>query len=545
MHVSAALLLAGILLAAGWQAEARVTDVAQHTVYEASFESTRDYADPARDVRVTVEFSSPACASRTVSAFWDGGRAWRVRFAPDRAGEWTWRSECSAQGDPGLHGRQGNFRCVPYRGSNPIYSHGPVGLSRDRHHFLHSDGTPFLWLADTAWNGVLKANPADWRSYLSTRWKQGFTAVQFVSTHWRALHTDVAGQAAYTGGKGIRVSPDFFRRLDGKVADINRQGLVAAPVMLWALGHDSPGLALSEDDAVHLARYIAARWGAYQVIWILGGDGEYSGEKCERWKRIGRAVFGAQRDRLVTMHPCGQSWVAREFGGETWIDFIGYQSGHGDSAGSLKWLTTGPPAREWNRRPTRPVINLEPNYEAHLAYQSRQPIDAHKVRRALYWSLLIAPPAGVTYGHHGIWFWAEKREVPLNHSGSGEAPPWHEAVRSEGAASVRHLRTLLDLVEWWKLRPAQDLLHEQPGDKDPARFIAAAKSTDGRVAVVYTPAGGRIALRTEKLSLPAAAEWFDPRGGKRARAGDVTAPECRFDAPDEGDWALVVRFAPD
>ena len=49
-----------------------------------------------------------------------------------------------------------------------------------------------------------------------------------------------------------------------------------------------------------------------------------------RWKKIGRAVFGDRHERLVTMHPCGQSWVADEFRHEDWFDFIGYQKNRSD-----------------------------------------------------------------------------------------------------------------------------------------------------------------------------------------------------------------------
>lgn len=512
------------------------------TVLELTLKSQRDYANPLWDVSVRVEFASPSGRRRSADAFWNGERTWLVRFCPDEVGEWHWRSECSEPTDTGLHGQRGSFRCEPYTGDHPLYRHGPVRLSPNGRFFVHADGTPFLWLADTAWNGVLKADPTAWERYLQARHQQGFTAVQFVSTHWRAFPQDEQGETAYEGAQRIRINPHFFQRLDGKVAAINRHGLIAAPVILWALRPPSPGVVLPEEDLVRLARYIVARWGAYHVIWILGGDGDYRGERAERWRRIGRAVFGDRHDALVTMHPGGQHWIADEFRQETWFDFLGYQSGHGDRPDHLRWLVFGPPSQEWRKEPPRPIVNLEPNYEAHRAYHSRQPFTAFHVRRALYWSLLIAPTAGVTYGHHGIWFWAEKPEEPTDHAGSGVAPAWHEAVRSEGAACVKHLKDFFTSLEWWKLRPAQELLAEQPGTPEaPQKFIAAARSEEGTLAVLYTPEGGSIALRTESLRLPAVASWFDPRVGQWLEAGKVTQPLHRFPTPDDHDWVLCIR----
>jgi len=512
------------------------------TVLELVFQSQRAYANPLWDVSVKVHFLSPSGKQHTVDAFWDGEFTWRVRFCPEEVGEWKWRSECSDSANAGLHNRTGSFRCVPYEGDNPLYRHGLTRLSPDRRHFVHADGTPFFWLADTAWNGVLKAQPTDWKRYLQVRREQGFTVIQFVSTHWRAFPHDEFGETAYLGTQRIQINPRFFQRLDGKVAAINEHGLVAAPVILWALGRVSPATVLPEEDLIRLARYIVARWGAYHVIWILGGDGDYLGERAERWKRIGRAVFGERHDRLVTLHPQGLHWVADEFRQEAWFDFIGYQSGHGDSVNDLRWLVFGPPAQEWRKEPPRPIINLEPNYEAHRAYQSRHPFTAFHVRRALYWSLLIAPTAGVTYGHHGIWFWAEKPEEPTDHPGTGIAPFWQEAVRSEGATCVRHLANFFKSLPWWTLHPAPELLAHQPGTPEaPHRFIAAAQSDDGTLAVIYTPEGGTIAVRTERLRSPALALWFNPRTGEWHETEKVQKALHYFQTPDTNDWVLCIR----
>ena len=178
--------------------------------------------------------------------------------------------------------------------------------------------------------------------------------------------------------------------------------------MLWAYAPEDPGQTLSHEDAVALCRYMRARWEAYHVVWLLGGDGHYAGEGAVRWKRLGRSVFDARapgrsaplQARPVTMHPCGLSWVTEEFRHEPWFDFHGYQSGHGDSDEHLRWLQKGPPGEPWQRPPVHPIINLEPNYETHKAYHSGGAFSDYHVRRAAYWSLLATPSAGVTYGNN-------------------------------------------------------------------------------------------------------------------------------------------------
>jgi hypothetical protein len=144
-------------------------------------------------------------------AFWDGGRVWRVRFSPDEIGTWQWSTQAKPE-DIGLHRQQGEFRVREYTGDNPLYRHGALRVAASGTYLEHADGTPFFWLADTAWNGVLKSQPADWQRYLATRQKQGFTAVQFVSTQWRGgnktLKEHVFGREAKVAGISAGAGPN-------------------------------------------------------------------------------------------------------------------------------------------------------------------------------------------------------------------------------------------------------------------------------------------------------------------------------------------------
>ena len=510
-------------------------------IVEAILESNRDYDNPFWDVTVQVNFTSPSGKKNSIDAFWDGGRIWRVRFCPDEIGEWQWRSECSDSANTGLHEQQGNFHCVNYEGDNPVYLHGTPKLSDNRRYFVYADGTPFFWLSDTAWNGVLRAKADDWNQYLQTRNEQGFTAIQFVSTQWRGHTKDSHGETAFAGTKRSQLNPQFFQQLDAKVVAINEHGLIAAPVILWALGESDPGQALSEEDAIRVARYIVARWGAYQVIWFLGGDGNYGGERAERWKKIGRAVFGDRHDRLVTMHPCGRHWVADEFRHEEWFDFIGYQSGHGDSLDHLRWLVMGSPATDWAKEPLRPIINLEPNYETHISYHSKRRFTDFEVRRAAYWSLLVAPPAGVSFGHNSIWVWPEAPELPEGHERLGTVAPWREGLDTPGIRSMSMLRQFFESITWWRLRPATEMIVQQPGKEEPNRFVAAARTDNGDLAVVYLPEGGVIDLQVESVKRPTVARWFNPRAGEWTTSGTVTKATQIFNAPDKDDWVLCIE----
>ncbi len=524
---AAILCIIAVLLTA--QGGAAMDSVAKWGVYEIELESAIAHESPFVELSVTVSFEGPDGRSTTIDAFWDGGRTWRARFAPDVVGRWSWRSAC--QSDEGLDGREGQFQCVAAGGEA---ARGPLEVSADNTHLEHADRTPCFWLADTAWNGALRSNAQEWGEYLRLRREQGFTAVQFVTTQWRGWPTaEVFLLPQGEDGPAIPNIP-AYQRLDERLRAVNEAGLVAAPVMLWTLTEEDPGQVLSEDAAIRLCRYMRARWAAYNVVWLLGGDGRYNEEQvAARWRRIGRAVFEGGIDRPATMHPCGTSWVGEEFGDEEWFDFLGYQSGHGLPERTSAWIAMGPPAMNWKQL-GKPVINLEPNYEGFPAYGSEYRISAHDVRRAAWLSLLVTPTAGVSYGTNPIWVWGDEIADAPGHGSLKSIPPWRQGLYTDGITSMSALRRIIDRIEWWRLRPAQDRLVEQPGTDDARRFIAVAASDAGDLLVAYTPEGDAVALAGD---LPANARWYDPRTGKAIGA---EAHGGRFQPPAEEDWLLVM-----
>ena len=518
--------------------------IPQWTRFEEKLDAGRRYEDPTQEVEIRVAFSHSGSETRSVRAFWDGGNLWRFRFSPDREGQWTWRTHSA---DPAFDGRRGKFVCVAYSGANPLYTHGALRVAGNRRHFEHADGTPFLWIGDTVWNGPLKATPRDWRVFLRDRVAKGFNAIQFVPTQWVAGAGNADLRHAYVGTDSIRIDPSFFQWLDLRVDAINEHGMLAVPALIWsapskpwALGLN-PGTYLPEDQIIVLARYLIARYGAHHAAWMLAGDGDYRGPLAGQWQRIGRAVI-EDNSHLATMHPMGRVWVGAEFRGEPWFQFHGYQSSHWGSQDSLRWITEGPPHTDWAAEPRHPVLNLEPCYEAHLDMcgapaEGRLPFDDHAVRRACYWSLLASPPAGVTYGAHGVWGWELSRQTPMNHTATGVAPAWREGMRLPGSAQMKILREFFESIPWWTLLPAQEMLASQPGVDDAQNFVSAARSEDGSLALLYLPAGGAVALRPGAMPEGTSGEWIEALSGARSKAGTGVS----FTAPGPGDWLLLLR----
>jgi len=516
--------------------------------FEQSFQSAADYANPIQEAALTVEFMSPSGTKLKAYGFWDGGKAWKVRFLPNEAGKWAFTTTCSNAKDTGLHGQMGSFDCAAPMGDGRFQKHGPLKVSADGFYLTHDDGTPFFWLADTAWNGALLSTPEEWQTYLKERSRQSFSAVQWVATQWRAAPTgDLNKQLAFTGRDKITVNPEFFQRLDTKADELNRAGLLNVPVLLWAIGsganpESNPGNGLPEDQAILLARYMVARWQGNYVAWILPGDGHYFGQEGEKWKRIGRAVFGDIPHAPVSLHPQGRHWNWHDFKDESWMGIIGYQSGHGDSDEHLRWMTTeGPAVKDWKLAPHRPFINLEPAYENHLGYQSHKPISADLTRRILYWSLLNTPTAGVSYGGHGVWGWDDGTKPPTDHAGTGVPMAWPKALNMPCAQQMTNLASFFNSLEWWRLRPVPQAVVNNPGGQNPRKFVAAASTEKKDLTLVYVPEDRTIEIRMDALPASPEIRWFNPRTGEKSPAvAVVTDTSCQFPTPAEGDWILIM-----
>src|SRR6266571_2736338 len=78
--------------------------VPQWSRFEKSFESSASYHNPAQEASLQAVFVSPSGETKRIYGFWDGASTWRIRFAPNQTGKWTYKTVCSDEKNSGLHG---------------------------------------------------------------------------------------------------------------------------------------------------------------------------------------------------------------------------------------------------------------------------------------------------------------------------------------------------------------------------------------------------------------------------------------------------------
>lgn len=513
--------------------------------WEVNFVSEENYENPLYDIGdFYATFTSPTGRIKKINGFWDKDSNFKIRFAPDELGTWTYETSCSEGNDRGLHQQEGQFECVPNNSQMTLFKHGPIHRTPGDYHLNHADGTPFFFTACTAWNGALKSTDEEWDRYLKQRSANNYNVIQFVTTQWRGGEKDSRGEVAFTGSGRISLNVDFFQRLDQKFDAINAHGLVAAPVLLWALpqgqGRElSPGYYLPENEAILLAKYMVARYGGHQVIWFLGGDGKYTDQYEQRWKTIGREVFGEEHPGIVAQHPMGSSWIGETYKDEHWLDIVGYQSSHSNQQRVVDWINKGPMSQYWAKLPPRPLINLEPNYEE-IGFK----ITAEDVRNASYWSIFATPLAGITYGANGIWPWIQKEgELVENHGNPGGKGPstWEKSMAFPGSLQIGYLSSFIQQFEWWTFKPAPGLLVKQPGDAVYNHFVSLVANKDQSTILAYTPVQQEIQLRNLQ-GHEYKARWFDPVKNQYQDA--TIKPEkgwMRMIPPSAKDYVLILE----
>jgi hypothetical protein len=214
------------LAGAGWGGTAAEANLLTWQRWERALISTRSYPNPYADVTLRVIYTGPGNRIMRAYGFWDGADTFRIRCAFPVPGAWRWETECSDTTNTGLHQQRGQVEVSEYRGENALYSHGFPRVSDNRRHLAYADGTPFLWLGDTAWAVPHRASDEEWEAYLADRRAKHFTLVQVAPAPAWAGETNRQGQRPFTDKACTQWNPACWQSFERKMQRANEQGMV-------------------------------------------------------------------------------------------------------------------------------------------------------------------------------------------------------------------------------------------------------------------------------------------------------------------------------
>lgn len=346
-----------MLLVASLAGSAHAVDVPVYGVFEVTLTTAQSHSNPYTDVEISATFQGPS-SSMTVSGFWDGSQAYKIRFAPTEVGTWTLVSVQSTDSD-----LDGKFEGTQFNATvptpveisqNEVLRHGFVRVSSSNpHHFEHADGMPFFVIGDAIWRGWNFDRYASGRfqQLMDDRVARGMTvqANADIGAHgnfapneggW-PFSSDQTASGSSVDGMTNLLNPEYFQAMDLRVAYMTRKGII--PLIL--MGDPDGGLTKDSVWLDRFQRYLAARYAAYNVFWT-------GAKEFEEWKtgyvEAARAIGNALEQWDPYGHPTSIHSANKTtndgINSDTWLDYHSWQVG----------VATG-----WSVAPVKPSVNVE------------------------------------------------------------------------------------------------------------------------------------------------------------------------------------------
>jgi hypothetical protein len=293
------------------------------------------------------------------------------------------------------------------------------------------------------------------------------------------------------------------------------------------------------------ARYIAARYSAYDVYYIVSGEwhaevrSRDSSQEAVRseFVQIGDTLHAADpHNRMVAIHPMTSQGSVREFNTAGWMAFADYQQNYRDLHARVLE----------SRAANKPVVNSEYGYflrdQSGDGVPDKDNSTSLQSMRHATWDIVMAGGYVVT-GFGTTYFGGNRDPGPFDLEAS-KNKPWE--------AQVGHVKRLFAGIQWWKLQPHDELLRcEAPRGTEAREMdrVAPPHTTywclaePGERYIVYA----RGLEQPIQLALGAkAGDWrvrqFDPRSGQTQDVNLRPQGEnVEFRPPDKQDWVLLIE----
>ncbi len=418
-------------------------------------------------------------------------------------------------------------------------------VSSNGRYLVYSDGRPFFYLGDTAWELFHRLNRGEADLYLENRARKGFTVIQaVVLAELDGLKTPNAyGALPFVNMDTSKPNEAYFKHVDYIVKKAGSLGLYIGMLPSWG---DKVGMHgnyfINEQNAPAYGRFLGRRYADQPIIWILGGD-RPSEVTAPIWTALAHGLKAGDRGRhLMTFHPSGGGHSAVMFHYSDWLDFNMIQSGHTPTSVNYSHILS-----DYNLQPAKPCMDGEPAYEYPPDdMPATRPNGALQVRLRAYWAL-FAGAHGHTYGTHSIWQMYAPPRQPL----WDVHQPWQETMDLPGVDQLGYLKALLFSRPFLSRIPDQTSIYS--GLQSKLAYVQVTRDgsvgrNDATYLLAYFPHYSRITLKTERiLGKTLRGWWFNPRDGSVRPLGEFEKPSRMEFAPptnsEAEDWVLVLDDA--
>lgn len=412
-------------------------------------------------------------------------------------------------------------------------------ISKNRRHLEKSDGEPFLWLGDTAWELIHRLDLEETEFYLQNRKKVGFTLIQTVIlAELDGLHTpNASGEIPLHDNDPEQPNEAYFKHVDQVVRLAHEKGLYLGLLPTWGDKFNKkwgvgPEI-FTPENARAFGEFLGQRYANFpHIIWIMGGDRVPENPTHKAIiEQMACGIRNYQPETLMSYHPNGGYLASDFFGKSSWLNLDLFQSRH--QKGFREYRFT---RKARKRNPSRPVIDGEPGYENIPNLLNKwhfQRLTAADVRKAAYWNLLSGA-AGHSYGCNEIWqMYDGKTDARF-----GAQFSWKKALALPGARHMGILRKIFESVPWQQMDPDPSVVRGITWKWNPLRPALSTARKDW--ILIYIPGGKRLKIKSNIIRHgKKRAFWIDPEQGEKTEINGELG--TAFAVPSEQkDWLLLI-----
>ena len=523
------------------------------------------------DAQVDVVFTHKESGTEMVMpAFWDGGFNWRVRFAPNKTGQWQYAVKEIEGVELYINGIEGEFNCIEYSGEYEIYKRGFIKTIPNVRYFVYDDDTPFFYLGDTHWL-MLEEEFDEKGSHavdIDTDSHFKYIVDKRVEQKFNVYQSEPIGHK-YNIYNGIQENDiKELQRVDKYFAYIAEKGLLHANAQWIFPGGVKPKF-FEEEFLRILTRHWVARYAAYPVIWSLGQEVDRSffdrnGMTAENnpYKVMCRFLY--QYDPYK--HPItGHQENAMLTGALGDAEYNVYSGKEVARVGkNKKSAFYGMEEHTWWGIQWRPDVHVQHNFnipkdywytgegKVSINYETRYDYLYTKNfgARANGWISVLNGIFG--YGYGAADMWAYKLTYSFNVPSSDYVDtvyppekymPWGIAIEMPTGDHLTKFREFFESFEWWKLVPDFDEGNAFKKTEKEGFYTAAHIGNEKYVVYLYnrtTASAGKIVNMDESAQYKI--EWFNTRSGEYTVLEEAYQG-TEYDLPEKPDYEDYVLVA--
>ncbi len=423
--------------------------------------------------------------------------------------------------------------------ADPVY---PLKIGPTGRYLVDREDHPFLITGESPQAMMVNCSEADAELFFKNRRSHGF------NTAWINLicSTYTGGRADSTTFDGLhpfKTQNDFSEPNEDYFARCDRIIRIAAKydtLVMLDPAETGSYLEVMQKNGVEkcraYGRYLGKRYAGFDnLLWFHGNDyGAHTPENDKLATAIALGIKDFDDRHLHTIEIDWNGTGATSLDDDRWAPLVGL-------SGAYTYRPVYEPIlKDYNRKTDRriPTFMIESSYEfEHLG--GAQLGDPHQLRMQEYTSNLCGT-TGQLYGNKFTW--------PF-------LPGWKDQLDTPGAKQMQYVVALFAPQSWYLLVPDQQhkLLTAGFGTFGKFDYASAARTPDGRLAMIYIPDKRTITVDLATLSGPITARWYDPAAGTfRSIDGspltnrgprEFTTPGDNADGPGNSDWVLVLEAA--